>query len=44
MRVRERALRVAGAALAVLAVMVVAVQTTGLTDLVVETLRSGPER
>jgi TolA-binding protein len=44
MRAGERALRVAGAALAVLAVMVVAVQTTGLTDLVVETLRSGPER
>jgi outer membrane protein assembly factor BamD (BamD/ComL family) len=34
----------AASTLAVVSVMYIAVQTTGLTDLVLETLRSGPER
>jgi tetratricopeptide (TPR) repeat protein len=41
---RTRLGRVAAAAAAVLCVMYVAVQSTGLTDLMIETLRSGPER
>jgi tetratricopeptide (TPR) repeat protein len=44
MPVGERVLRIVAASLAVTAVMLLAVQVTGLTDLVVETLRSGPER
>jgi hypothetical protein len=40
----ERLWRSLGAAAAVLAIMVLAVQVTGLTDLVLETLRTGPER
>jgi hypothetical protein len=39
-----RLARSAATALAVLAVAYLAVQSTGLTDLVVETLRAGPER
>ena len=42
--IRARVGRAAATALAVLCVAYVAVQTTGLTDLVLETLRSGPER
>jgi TolA-binding protein len=41
---RARLLRATATALAVLCIVVVAVQATGLTDLVVETLRAGPER
>jgi hypothetical protein len=40
----ERLLRAIGLALAVLAVAFVAVQWSGLTDLVLETVRNGPER
>jgi TolA-binding protein len=42
--VGARLARAAATALAVLALMVVVVQSTGLTDLILETLRSGPER
>lgn len=41
---RARLLRVGAAVLAVLAVTYISVYTTGLTDLVLETLRNGPER
>jgi len=44
MRPTERTLRIAASALAVCAVVLIAVQATGLTDLVIETLRWGPER
>jgi TolA-binding protein len=44
MATSERMWRSLAAATAVLAVMVLAVQVTGLTDLVLETLRAGPER
>jgi outer membrane protein assembly factor BamD (BamD/ComL family) len=40
----RRLLRLASSSVAVLALMFVAIQTTGLTDLVLETLRMGPER
>jgi TolA-binding protein len=40
----ERLLRSVGVAVAVLAIVFLAVQLTGLTDLVLETLRTGPER
>ena len=40
----ERLLRASALALAVLAVAFVAVQWSGLTDLVLETMRNGPER
>ncbi|HEX8950518.1 MAG TPA: hypothetical protein VF945_01675, partial [Polyangia bacterium] len=39
-----RAGRVAAVVLAVVALMFLAVHATGLTDIVVETLRAGPER
>lgn len=39
-----RAGRVAAVAFAVVAVVFIAVQATGLTDIVIETFRSGPER
>jgi hypothetical protein len=44
MRVTERLLRGVGVAAAVVALMFLAVQATGLTDVVIETLRTGPER
>jgi TolA-binding protein len=44
MRGRERFARAAAAAVAVAAVMLLAVHATGLTDLVIETIQSGPER
>ena len=39
-----RALRIASVALAIIALVFLAVQATGLTDIVIETFRSGPER
>jgi TolA-binding protein len=44
MRVSERLWRSLGVVAAVIALMFLAVQATGLTDLLLETLRSGPER
>jgi TolA-binding protein len=40
----RRLLRMAASAVAVVALMFVALQSTGLTDLVLETMRMGPER
>lgn len=40
----QRAGRIAAVTLAVVALMFLAVQATGLTDVVLETLRTGPER
>lgn len=42
--IRARVGRLAASAVAVLSVMYIAVQTNGLTDLMIETLRAGPER
>ncbi len=44
MSVAARAGRAAAVAVAVVALMFLAVQATGLTDIVLETIRSGPER
>jgi outer membrane protein assembly factor BamD (BamD/ComL family) len=44
MSMRERMARAVGLALAVLGLAYVAIQWTGLADLVLETLRNGPER
>jgi TolA-binding protein len=43
-RVYARIARLTASSVAVVSIMYIAVQTTGLTDLVIETLRSGPER